>query len=398
MKCIIRQYGLLGGAPRSILQHIKALKKCSYNDIECMTHNNDNQLMADFEKEVNRMILRISPGELFNNRKYISAFKEYFWEYKYIRSQKPDLVIALEQINGALYSIICRKLGIPLIIYIPGGEIKHLEPYSDSWQDCEVICFSLENSDMITKHFSDAHTNVISNRIDIQNRFQDIETHYMVPQTGINFLIVSRLDSDKIKSIYSVLNTLSKCAAEDLRINVRIAGSGSKKEEVTAFCDMLQTDCFRIQMLGQVHNLTEHFKWAHIIAGKARSVIEPIMMNRIGCIIGEDGKMEFCSEENFDNLYHYNFSGRHLFIEDSYTEMYEMLTKITKGQINKSFVLGNADMAIQQYSTEFLPDKLKRVLDKFPKSIHPNPRVHLVGEFARLISKLLINKTLYRKE
>ena len=53
MKCIIRQYGLGGGAPRSILQHIIALKGLSYDDIEVMARNTDDQLLIDFKKEVN---------------------------------------------------------------------------------------------------------------------------------------------------------------------------------------------------------------------------------------------------------------------------------------------------------------------------------------------------------
>lgn len=398
MKCIVRQNGLIGGAPRSIFQHIIALKTLYYKDIECMTHNNDDQLMVDFDKEVNQMVLRTSPGELCNHHKYISAFREYLWEYRYIKQKKPDLVIALGQIIGALYSDLCEKLGIPLIIYIPGGEIRQHDPYVDLWHDCEVICFSLENADAITKHFSTDHTNIISNRIDIQNRFQDFEIHYMSPQTEVNLLIVSRLDSNKIQSIYSVLSVLSKCAAKDLIINVRIAGKGSNQEDLSVFCDALQTDFLKIQMLGQVHHLTEQFRWAHVVAGKGRSVIEPIMMNRLGCIIGEDGKIEFSNQKNFENLYHYNFSGRNLSVEDSYTEMREMLIKIRKGQISKDFVLETADMAIQQYSTEFLPDKLKQVLDKLPPSIQPNQRVHLAYCFARLVSRSLLYKILYRKE
>lgn len=398
MKCIIRQYGLGGGAPRSILQHIKALKQLSYDDIECMTRNTDSQLLAEFEKEVNQVITRISPAEFCFSRKYISAFKEYLWEYRYIKDHKPDLAIALGQLNGVLYTNICKKLGVPLIIYIAGGEIKQHDACIGLWHDCETICFSIENADFITRQFSENHTNVISNRIDIKERFCDIDSHYMTSNNEVNVLIVSRLDPRKIESVYSLLNVLTKCATNDLRINVRIAGKGSYEEELKKFCEQKQTDNLKIEMLGQVHNLTEQFRWAHIVAGKGRSVIEPIMMNRIGCIIGEDGKMEFCKQESFENLYHYNFSGRKLKNEAPYTEVYEMLTKIKNGQISDEFIMNTADMTIQQYSKEFLPDKLRRVLDKIPPKVNPDQHASILFHFIRVVAKYVLYEILYKKE
>ncbi len=397
MKCIIRQYGLGGGAPRSILQHIKVLKCFSYDDIECMTRNTDERLKIDFEEEVRQMIIRTSPAELCWERKYIRAFKEYLWEYKHIKQSNPNLVIVLGQLNGALYSDICQRLGIPLIIYIAGGPISQHDPCFDFWHDCEALCFSQENADMITRRFSAAHTNVVSNRISIQNRFDDIETHYMTHKNEVNVLIVSRLDSDKIKSIYSVISVLSKCATEDLSINIRIAGRGENQEDLRLFCDELQSNQLKIHMIGQVHDLTEQFRWAHVIAGKGRSVIEPIMMNRIGCIIGEDEKIEFCCKGNFENLYHYNFSGRKLNNPDSYKEMHDMLNKIKNGEIGRDYVLEIAEMTIQQYGASHLPDKLKQVLNKMPSSVFPK-RVPYLYNYIRLAARYMLFDLIYRRK
>lgn len=398
MKCIIRQYGFGGGAPRSILQHIKVLKALSYFNIDCMASNTDNQLRSDFEREVDQVIVRTSPAQLCFSRQYICAFKEYLWEYKYIKNQKPELVISLGQLNGALYSNICKKLGIPLIIYIAGGEIKQHDPCIGLWHDCETICFSMENADMIIKHFSELHTNVISNRIAIKTRFDDIDVHYMKPNPEINILVVSRLDQDKMNSIYSTLKVLEKCASSELIINVRIAGKGNCQNELNTFCSTLHNNNMNIQMLGQIHDLTEQFRWAHIVAGKGRSVIEPIMMNRIGCIIGEDGKIEFCSKDNFDNLYHYNFSGRQLRKENSYAEMNEMLQRIKTGTISRQFVIENADLTIQQYAAEFLPKKLEQVLNKIPESIKPDTKISLLFGYIRLVTRLMLYELLYHKE
>ena len=390
MKCIVRQYGFGGGAPRSILQHIKALKQLSYDNIECMSRNTEDQLRADFEKEVNQLIIRTCPAELCWAKKYVSAYREYLWEYRYIKNNKPDLVMALGQLNGALYSNLCKKLGIPLIIYIAGGPINEYDPCFDFWHDCEVICFSLENADMITKHFSAVHTHVISNRINIHGRFEDVEEHYLSPNPIVNVLVVSRLDQQKIQSIFAVLNVLAKCTEHGMRINVRIAGSGTCQEDLIMFCEALQSDCLQIEMLGQVHDLTEQFRWAHVIAGKGRSVIEPIMMNRIGCIIGDDGKIEFCSKESFENLYHYNFSGRELRTVDAYSEMNEMLTKIMNGHISKDFLTDSAEMSIQRYASACLPQRLEKVIAQIPSSVQANKKVHLLFNYIHLAAKYFL--------
>lgn len=398
MKCIIKQNGLGGGAPRSILQHIKALRYYSFDNIKCITPNTDDQLRSDFEELVDQLIIRDSLVEFVSSRKYIQALKEYLWEYEFVLQEKPDLVIVVGQVNGVLFSNVCKKLGIPLIVYIPGGEIKPHDPCIDRLNDCEVICFSQENADVLKKQINEAHINIISNRIEIQSRFEDIEDHYMIPVSEINVLIVSRLEPSKIKSVYYILNMLSKCAKDDLKIHVRIAGRGSCQEELCAFCESVQTSCFQIEVLGQVHYLTEQFRWAHIIAGKGRSVIEPIMMNRIGCIIGEDGKMEFCNTNSFEHLYHYNFSGRMLLEENPDIRMQEMLQMIRNGQISKACVLESAEMAICQYSTEFLPRKLEKVLNKLPSTIRPHHYVPLLTHYVSLMGKILIHRILYRKE
>lgn len=385
LKCIARQFGFGGGAPLSLLQHYLILQKNGYDTIICIAHGSNDYLQEKYEKAFGTVIDRKSSAEHWNESEIIKSFLEYKWEYQLIRRERPDLVVALGEFNAALYSYICRKMGIPLIVYIAGGTLNNQGRVIKMWRDCEVICFSKENEDEIIKHFPQDHVHVISNRVSIAERFSDMKTHYQTEQQEIHVLITSRLADDKIQSIYSLIRQLSQCASEETLISVRIAGGGPMKEELLDFCSKMSSAVLTIKYLGHIDELTEQFRWAHIAAGKGRSVIEPIMMNRIGCIIGEDGKIDFCNDKNFENIYHYNFSGRNLETQDSLKKIREMIEKIKKGAVADEDVITPSELVSIHYSAEYLPDKLKKVLDMLPAPKHRNAKAFLPKQFFCLI-------------
>ena len=341
MNCIVRLYGLGGGAPRSLLQHLLIYSANGYNKITCMACKTDEYMYSEYQNNQLTIINRKSPSQLWNEHRYFAFLREYSWEIQHIKKIRPDLVIALDEINGALYSYICKQLGIPLIIYIPGGDLTLNKHLIELWNNCEVVCFSKENEDIIDRFFDQKHTHTISNRIEIKEVFLDLSAHYQVRNQIIHILLVSRITDEKIQSIYQFIHLLSKCASKDNPIQLRIAGKGEKEQELQLFCNTIDNEYLSIQTLGQVNDLTEEFRWAHIVAGKGRSVIEPIMMNRIGCVIADNGDIQFCNQESFDNLYHYNFSGRQMVSMDSQSLMSKKIQKLTKGIIDTDCIISN---------------------------------------------------------
>lgn len=345
------------------------------------------EINLEYENEVSELLFRDSLSHLWNEKKYNAVYKEFKFEYGYIKGEQPDLVIVVGEIEGALYSSICDKLGIPLIIYIAGGDMTANEEVIDLWKNCETICFSKENADVIRRHFDDNHINVISNRINISGIFEDLRTKYNNPQSELNFLICSRLDNGKMKSIYSFLNMLRMDHLPDVTINVRIAGDGTFKEELEAYCKNNCNENIRINMLGYLSDLTEEFRWAHVVAGKGRSVIEPIMMNRIGCVIGEKGDLAFCNKKTFENLYHFNFAGRNLETKDSKAELQSMIYTIKQGTVNCKDIIEISDLMCAHYSVEYLPKQVNRVINK----LHARRLTHgisfLLVQYIRLVCK-----------
>ena len=392
MKCIIRQYKLSGGAPRSLLEHIKVLKTLGFDDIKCMVTEGEKDLYSKYLCEVSELIVRDSLSSLWTEKRYKAVYEELKWEYAFIKKEEPNLVIVLGEIDGALYSRFCHQLGIPLIIYIAGGDLSSNEKVIDLWDHCEVICFSKENCDVIRKHFDEDHINIISNRIDTAILFQDLEQKYKKQQTVIDFLVSSRLDEDKIASIYSFLNMLKMCNLYDVAIDVHIAGDGSQKKALSEYCNNMICDNFHITLLGHLADLTEEFRWAHIIAGKGRSVIEPIMMNRIGCIIGDDSNISFCKTCSFENLFHYNFAGRNIETPSTKYDLQDVIMRISAGMIDDEEILNVSSKTRQYYSTDYLKEKVGCVLGKLNKTEPTGKYPFLWKQFILLIIKKVQGK------
>ena len=391
MKCFIRGLSLKGGAPRSLFEYVKALSIYGYESV-VLSSEGDSELEKKYRKFVKEVLIRKSPAKLWDEGKHLLVYKELLWEYKYIKKNNPDLIITLGEINGAFYTRISKALGIPLIICIPGGELNTHPKAMELWDNCEVICFSRENAEAICPYYSSTHINVISNRIKINAVFDDLYEHYVINQSEINILIVSRISKEKVRSIYSLLNHLKVISCEETNINVKIAGDGSELAKINDFVGTLNNSFLRVNMLGHINDLTEEFRWAHIIAGKGRSVIEPIMMNRIGCVIGEDGKLAFCNTRTFDNLYHFNFAGRNIEIEDSEKLLINMIDSIRYGKVDIKEILETAKNVSTYYSTDYLPEKLEKVLAKLPQKSTEHRIPLLWLQYLRFICKKVKGK------
>ena len=393
MKCIVRLYGLGGGAPRSILQHLKIYAEHDYSQITCLACETDKYLKQEYEKNGFHVINRKGPSQLWDEHHFIQLYREYKWELDYLQKENPDLIVATDEMNGAFYSHACACLGIPLIIYIPGGDITINENVIQLWKDCEVVCFSKENEDVINKYKIDKnHIHVITNRIVIREYFDDVYDHYQKTKESIHILLVSRICEDKMQSIYHFISLLSQCASEDIPIQLRIAGRGEWTEELDLYIENNHNQSLEIHRIGHKNDLTEEFRWAHIVAGKGRSVMEPIIMRRIGCVISDIGNIQFCNRDTFDNLYHYNFAGRNMPPSNPVDKMRKMLSKIWEGDIVDNDITVISELARKHYSAEFLSDKVIHVIENISSPASKKTRTQPFKLYCRVLMKKTIGK------
>lgn len=382
-----------GGAPRSAYEYLNVLKADGHN-VTAIVWDSEKSLKELYEKNFDRVVSEKYIYEYFERRNFIAMYRAIKKEFRMLKKEKPDLVIVLGYFNMHFYGHLCRSCSIPSIMMIAGGDLSRSDAFLENCLCDHIICFSEENNDVLKRHFDKKNISVIPNRIHIKKLFHDNEEHYLLkPNDTLNFLLTSRVSADKYDSIISFIKTVENIANDKRRISLTVAGAGNCLEKLQNDVKSIKNPSLNIEIRGHVDDLLPEFEKAHIVVGKGRSVIEPIMMNRIGCVIGDDGKIELCTKDNFDRIYHYNFSGRNLCCDDSSEILGSLVDSIFDSTYNTSQIEEYADIVRQYYSVDFLPQKFLSVLADVNVEEQKKKRVNVVV----LIMKILWYKLKQRK-
>ena len=379
MKVLLRNNILSGGAPQSMLQYLRALDSMDYN-IKVLAQFSEPEIEKQYRIHSDELVEKDDFQTLFYKRKIKKLYFQLKNEYKGLKNNKPDLVLALGEINGYFYGAFCESLGVPIITFLAGGDLTWQSFRFKSLRCKDYICFSKENEDLLKqcRNGSD-RIYVISNRIMVKKRFGDVEEHYVEKKCDpVCILITSRIVDGKFDSIYFFLKNLEEVASRiDFNIEVRIAGTGNKIEDLRLIIDKISKRNLSISLLGHVDDLTEQFEWAHIAVGKGRSVLEPIMMNRVGCVIGDKGEIEIPEDNNLDRLYHYNFAGRNLICDDSVASLCDLVQAIYNGYKTEK-ILNISEKIRRLYSAEFLSEKFMRVVENVEMPSKPREKINIL--------------------
>nr|WP_288723112.1 hypothetical protein [uncultured Sellimonas sp.] len=378
MRVLLRNILLSGGAPQSILQYIKVLKSKNYN-IRVVAQLSEKNLEDQYRIYSNELIEEDDIQNVFYKKQIKKLYCQLRNEYKSLEKYKPDLVLALGEVNGFFYGAFCESLGIPIIVIFAGGDLTWQSFRFKSLRCKEYICFSKENEELLQKcRNEEDKINVISNRIMVKKEFNDIKEHYALKKGDcVHILITSRLSDGKINSICSFIENLEKVALNvGFGIEVRVAGAGSREKDLQSMLDGINQKNLRMSLLGHVDDLTEQFEWAHIAVGKGRSVLEPMMMNRVGCVIGDNGKLEIPDDCNLGRLYHYNFAGRNLVCDNPVDLLYDLVQAIYNGYKTEK-ILNISEKIRQLYSAEFLPEKFMRVVKNVEIPSKPGKKINI---------------------
>lgn len=376
---------LSGGAPNSAYQYIKILKE-EGNQITAVVQDGETKLRKLYTEKFDKILFLPDLGLLSTRRKFFQIFCSVCKEYRILKQNKSDMVIILGHFNAFFYSQMCNSLEIPAVTLIAGGDLTKGDYLLKHCRCEQTICFSQENRDVLLEYFEDKSIFVISNRIEVEITFDDFNKHYSVDKDdSIHILLTSRISDDKYDSIIKFIALADKACVETRGINLTIAGDGDCFNKLKESVASLNNPYLNIELKGHVDDLTPEFEKAHIVVGKGRSVIEPIMMNRIGCVMGDDGKIEVCTTNNFENLYHYNFSGRNLNCDNPEAVLKGLIDSIVSGSFNKEEMLAASDITRKYYSSEYLADKFHYVLDNMKCEKRRKKRVSVLWLVLKLI-------------
>ena len=354
---------LTGGAPQSSYQYLDILKHDGYN-LTVVFQEGEKKLCNLYQNNFDNMIFDNYFGFFSDSHKYFSLYKAVRKEFKLLKKNKPDLVIVLGHLSGWFYSRFCSALQIPCVMLVAGGNLESGRYLLKNSRFSSIICFSQENKKVLADYNNEEFISVISNRVNVKEKFSDSRSYYdFSEKKSVEILLTSRIDNDKYDSIANFIDTLNSVASENRKISLVIAGDGNSFEDLKKYAEGIGNTHLSIELAGHIDNLVPYFEKAHIVVGKGRSVLEPIMMNRIGCVIGDDGKIEVCTTKNFDNLYYYNFSGRNLQKDNPVAELTALIDSLVDG----SFDFGDFESTVKQidfcYSSEYLSEKFHTVLD-----------------------------------
>lgn len=386
-KVLMRGIKLSGGAPKSTFQYLEILKKKGCN-ITVIAQESEQQIEEMYEESFDELILTQDFREYYYKHDLWGLYNQIKTEYRMLKANRPDLAILLGHFNAPFYAPLCNSLEIPNITIIAGGDLSKGLVNLRGCPTDHFICFSEENRDVLLEYFESEKITVIPNRIKLKEVFDDSDEHYYFEKDDkVNILLTSRITDNKYDSVINFIKIVRQIQTDKYGISLSIAGDGDCLEKLKKYVSDIDTDNLEIHILGHINDLTPEFRKAHIVVGKGRSIIEPVMMNRIGCVIGDDGKIEVCSSDNFERLYHYNFSGRNLMCEDSEEVLQSVIDTITNPQYNNSANEEVVELLRQYYSAEYLEEKICGVLETFT----PMKRKSRYVSVCWLILKLILN-------
>ncbi len=384
---------LSGGAPKSAFEYLKVLKQngCNVTAVACCKEEAvSNLYMTSFDHFISAEYIY----DCFEKRRFIRLYRLMKKEYRMLKNERADAVFVLGYFNMFFYGAFCNSLGIPSVMMIAGGDLTGNEMLLKEVSCDSVICFSYENKEVLKKFIEEERISVISNRIELKKSFDDNPKHYEPDESSvINILLTSRVSADKYASIINFIKTVNNVACAKRKIKLTVAGGGDALNKLRVEAEKIKSDFCDIDIKGHVDDLIPEFEKAHIVVGKGRSVIEPMMMSRIGCVIGDDGKIEHCSKTNFDRIYCYNFSGRHLECDNPNKTLADLVDSVLNHTYDLTQINEYAQFLGKYYSAEFLPEKLCGTLEKL--NMRKQKKKHV--SVAILTLKLLWYKLKQRK-
>lgn len=172
------------------------------------------------------------------------------------------------------------------------------------------------------------------NRLIVQRNVVDLKKFQPKNKKNVSkkWLVVSRLDSFKIKGIFEFIKLADQVSA----ISISIAGDGHAKVELQ---NQLQEAGLseKVNFLGMRNDIPELMNEFEGVAGMGRVFIEAAACNKKVCLVGYDGVKGFLTEELFKKAAVSNFSGRNLsnLTQDEFKQQMNSASDVDFKKINK---------------------------------------------------------------
>jgi len=170
---------------------------------------------------------------------------------------------------------------------------------------------------------------LISNRIEINPKIY-IDKPYSKILNKKYILLISRLDYDKKEALIRSVDLLKKLIND---YEILILGDGDFRQE---FEKILQKEIpKKIQLFGNVKDVTYFFNDTALVLGMGRSILEPMLNGIPAVLVGSNGMIQLSTLKNVKIAMRNNFSGRNLSTENNIEDLYEIISKMKKSSIKE---------------------------------------------------------------
>lgn len=164
-----------------------------------------------------------------------------------------------------------------------------------------------------------------------------------------NFLIVSRLDSEKENSVKNAIDFfILFCKKTNKNMKLSILGSGNILNNIENYINEVNKDGYQITFLGSTSEVCSIIDNYDVILGMGRCIIEAIAMKKIAIVSGYDKINGLVSEQNFSYMLKTNFNGEGLKIDniDIINQLEEMNVKEIENLVNQNYKLAFSNINI----------------------------------------------------
>ena len=344
----------IGGAPRSHLEHAKAMKSEGFKIIAVIGKEEEREFFKELDFDVNVIPTFKSTKTIFGKIEILLHYK------RLIENKRLNLIYSNRSSQKSYLNVVSSLTGIPLLCARAGGtgvsivqkvnKNNHTIVYSDeSYKEYKEIGFSEDK------------LHVIRNRIPVK------ELNTSNNRDHISLLIISNIKKDTYNGLLWFLEFLKKNSnSVNNNISVVLAGkflnvNDEEKRKFESKAEGLNEHSkITFQFVGWVNNIENYIENSLICIGKGRSILQPIIHDKLGFVISEKGALFECNKKNYYKLRFTNFTGRNIPINenDNYTliDYLNNLNGIRKTEIK--------DIVLKDYSVLFLPKKLKHVVNE----------------------------------
>lgn len=375
-KILIKLEAYSGGAPNSLLEYGKILNELGHKVISAgeFKHKSIVERYNDAGIETYNI-------PYVNNRQIFKSIKLAFELYNFCKDKNITMVCSASARDTFYMSRISNLIGFRYLPIIAGGNLNNKIDLIKNLHNHKFICFSEENKrDLVRAGHVEENINVISNRINIEEDKNWIK-HYSDYSKTIKIVFISRLDSEKTKSILNAIEIVEWIAKQGENVVLKIVGNGSEFENVKQMVKITNDKIGKsiIEVLGHVDDTKTVYYDAHVIMGKGRSVIEPMMYNRVGVVIDDENDFAICNIQNIEQLYFHNFSGRNILEKHSKEQLLDLIRNIRNNQLDYISLYRDFEEVRKKYHSKYLSEKFLPIFNSVNNEadgVHDKKRLH----------------------